>query len=64
VSASLAFVGNGPYSGTGLTGRDSLQEGVLDVRVLPAEGRPPRLKGEITFRSWPGALRVLAPPEA
>jgi diacylglycerol kinase family enzyme len=108
VSAYLVFVGNGPYSGTGLTGRESLQEGVLDVRVLPAEGRFPRLSalgaillsprrrsrwlrqtlrdavairlaraaplahdgevlevsGEITFRTRPGALRVVVPPPA
>lgn len=104
-SAYLVFVGNGPYSGTGLTGRESLQDGVLDVRVLSAAGRLPRLtalgeillsprrrsrwlrqtlrdavtvrlaqpallahdgevrevSGEITFRSRPGALRVLVP---
>lgn len=39
----LVFVGNNPYSGTGLTGRESLQSGLLDVRVLSAAGRLPRL---------------------
>ena len=48
-SAYLVFVGNGPYSGTGLTGRASVQDGVLHVRVLSAAGRHPRLTslGEI-----------------
>ena len=36
----LVFVGNNPYSGTGLTGRESLQAGLLDVRILSA-ARPP-----------------------
>lgn len=39
----LVFVGNNPYSGTGLTGRESLQSGLLDVRILSAAGRLPRL---------------------
>lgn len=39
----LVFVGNNPYSGTGLTGRASLQSGLLDVRILSAAGRLPRL---------------------
>ena len=39
----LVFVGNNPYSGTGLGGRDSLQSGLLDVRILSAAGRLPRL---------------------
>ncbi len=39
----LVFVGNNPYSGTGLTGRDRLQSGLLDVRILSAAGRLPRL---------------------
>ena len=39
----LIFAGNNSYSGAGLTARDSLQGGVLDVRVLAAEGRLPRL---------------------
>jgi undecaprenyl-diphosphatase len=105
--AYLVFVGNGPYAGAGLTGRESLQRGMLDVRVLPAERRLPRLsvlgqivlahrgesrwlrpelrpevtvvlhdpaclahdgeahddvRGEIRFRSRPGALRVIVPP--
>jgi undecaprenyl-diphosphatase len=105
--AYLVFVGNGPYAGAGLTGRESLQRGLLDVRVLPAERRLPRLsvlgrivlarrgesrwlrpelrpevsvtlheparlahdgearedvRGEIRFRSRPGALRVIVPP--
>lgn len=41
--AYLIFAGNNAYSGAGLTARDSLQGGVLDVRVLAAEGRMPRL---------------------
>ncbi len=39
----LVFAGNNAYTGAGLTARDSLQGGVLDVRVLSAEGRTPRL---------------------
>lgn len=39
----LVFVGNGAYSGVGLTGRERLQEGVLDLRVLRAHGPLPRL---------------------
>ena len=39
----LVFVGNNPYTGTGLTGRETLQSGLLDVRVLSAAGRLPRL---------------------
>ena len=39
----LVFAGNNPYTGAGLTARESLQGGVLDVRVLAAEGRLPRL---------------------
>ena len=41
-SAYLVFAGNDPYTGAGLTARESLQEGLLDVRVLSAEGRLPR----------------------
>lgn len=41
--AYLVFAGNNSYSGAGLTARESLQEGMLDVRVLSAEGRTPRL---------------------
>ena len=39
----LIFVGNNAYSGAGLTGRESLQAGLLDVRILSAAGRLPRL---------------------
>ena len=39
----LVFVGNNAYSGAGLTGRESLQAGLLDVRILSAAGRLPRL---------------------
>ena len=42
-SAFLVFAGNNSYSGSGLTARESLQAGVLDVRVLSADGRHPRL---------------------
>lgn len=47
----LVFVGNNPYSGTGLTGRESLQAGLLDVRILSAAHRLPRLTtlGTILF---------------
>lgn len=41
--AYLVFAGNNSYTGAGLTARESLQEGMLDVRVLSAEGRMPRL---------------------
>ncbi|MCX4693297.1 bifunctional phosphatase PAP2/diacylglycerol kinase family protein [Streptomyces sp. NBC_01408] len=46
LSAWLLFVGNGTYQGTGPTprGRDSLGEGLLDVRLVLGGGRPgPRL---------------------
>lgn len=43
VRAYLLFVGNNAYTGTGLTGRESLRGGVLDVRVMSAVGRTPRL---------------------
>ena len=33
----LVFAGNNPYTGAGLTGRESLQAGLLDVRVLSGE---------------------------
>ena len=39
----LVFVGNNAYTGAGLTGRESLQAGLLDVRILSAAGRLPRL---------------------
>lgn len=39
----LVFVGNGAYTGVGLTGRARLQEGLLDLRVLRAHGPLPRL---------------------
>lgn len=42
-SAYLVFAGNNSYTGAGLTARESLQAGMLDVRVLSAEGRLPRL---------------------
>jgi diacylglycerol kinase family enzyme len=41
--AWLVFVGNNPYEGVGLTGRASLQTGLLDVRVLRARRGVPRL---------------------
>ena len=41
--AFMVFVGNNAYSGLGLTGRESLQEGVLDVRILRARGPVPVL---------------------
>ena len=41
--AYLVFAGNNSYSGAGLTARDSLQQGLLDVRVLSGDGRLPRL---------------------
>ena len=104
--AFLVFIGNNPYDGVAaIKGRVSLQSGVLDVRVLRAKGRFPRLgilasiltgrlrssgrlrrglqpsvtvrldtpcvmahdgevravEGEISFRSRPGALKVLVP---
>lgn len=41
--AFLVFVGSDPYRGThALGGRGSLQEGLLDLRVLRARGRWPR----------------------
>lgn len=42
-TAYLVFAGNNSYTGAGLTARDSLQAGMLDVRVLSADGRLPRL---------------------
>lgn len=36
--AYLVFAGNNSYTGAGLTARESLQEGVLDVRVLVPAG--------------------------
>jgi len=39
----LIFAGNNSYTGAGLTARESLQEGCLDVRVLSGEGRLPRM---------------------
>ncbi len=42
-SAYLVFAGNNSYTGAGLTARESLQEGLIDVRVLSGEGRLPRL---------------------
>jgi diacylglycerol kinase family enzyme len=41
--AWLVLVGNNPYEGIGLTGRASLQTGLLDVRVLRAPRGLPRL---------------------
>lgn len=49
-SAYLVFVGNNPYDGAGLGERTSLQTGLLDLRVLRAKGRFPRL----------GILRAMA----
>jgi undecaprenyl-diphosphatase len=41
--AFIVFVGNNPYDRTGLGGRSTLQSGRLDVRILRARGRWPRL---------------------
>jgi undecaprenyl-diphosphatase len=41
--AYIVFLGNNPYEGLGLGGRASLQQGVLDLMVLRARGRFPRL---------------------
>jgi undecaprenyl-diphosphatase len=41
--AYIVFVGNNVYAGLGVGGRDSLQAGVLDLMVLRARGRYPRL---------------------
>jgi diacylglycerol kinase family enzyme len=41
--AYFVFVGNNPYDGSGLGERSSLQRGLLDLRVLRARGRFPRL---------------------
>jgi undecaprenyl-diphosphatase len=41
--AFLLFVGNNRYEGLGTGGRTSLQRGLLDVIVLRAPGRAPRL---------------------
>ncbi len=50
----LVFVGNNSYSGAGLTARRSLQEGCLDVRVLSAEGRLPRMSALWAILISPG----------
>ena len=56
----LVFVGNNPYSGVGLTGRESLQAGLLDVRILSAAGRLPRLAALVAIlTSRRGASRWL-----
>lgn len=49
------FVGNGAHSGMGVTGRDSLQSGVLDLRVLRAHGPFPGLA--VLGRLLVGCLR-------
>jgi len=41
--AYIVFLGNNRYESLGLGGRSSLQEGVLDLMVLRARGRLPRL---------------------
>jgi undecaprenyl-diphosphatase len=41
--AYIVFVGNNVYAGLGVGGRASLQAGVLDLMVLRARGRYPRL---------------------
>lgn len=51
----LVFVGNGAYSGMGVTGRESLQSGVLDLRVLRARGPFPRVA--VLVRLLAGRLR-------
>lgn len=51
----LVFIGNGAYAGMGMTGRDSVQEGVLDLRVLRARGPFPR--AAVIARLLVGRLR-------
>lgn len=52
--AYMVFVGNNPYDGAALGKRTSLQTGLLDLRVLRAKGRFPRLG--VVWRMLTGRL--------